>query len=146
MYDILKIFGFFTPPPCPHLDLIYTIEFKQPPILCLLFHNPLPFRCGHQIWVLPLYVVSGFIQSSIRRLPLSKGEKSGRGDPRPSSVPPSFLDFCFVVFFLCCVGRKGAIYVNALSSPLSSSGALTKPNHIGSSHIWEEGGRERGRA
>ena len=30
-YDIRKFFGFFDPfPPCPHLELIYTIKFTQP--------------------------------------------------------------------------------------------------------------------
>ena len=27
-------------PPCPHLDLIYTIKFTKPPVLCPLFHDP----------------------------------------------------------------------------------------------------------
>ena len=32
--------GFLTPsPPCLHLDLIYTIEFTQPPLLRPLFHD-----------------------------------------------------------------------------------------------------------
>ena len=32
-YDVRKIIGFFLPPPlpCPHLDMIYTINFTQPP-------------------------------------------------------------------------------------------------------------------
>ena len=36
--DILNL------PPCPHLDMnmIYTIEFTQPPLLRPLFHDPLP--------------------------------------------------------------------------------------------------------
>ena len=29
-------------PPCPHLDLIYTIKFTQPPLFHLLFRDPLP--------------------------------------------------------------------------------------------------------
>ena len=41
--DIRKILGFFDPlPPCPHLDLIYTIKFKQPPLLRTLFNDPPP--------------------------------------------------------------------------------------------------------
>ena len=30
-----------TPSPCPHLELIYTIKFRQPPLLRPLFHDPL---------------------------------------------------------------------------------------------------------
>ena len=41
--DICKILGFFDPlPPCPHLELIYTIQFTQPPLLCPLFYDPPP--------------------------------------------------------------------------------------------------------
>ena len=48
--DIHKIFGFFGPlSPRPHLELIDTIKFMQPPLLCTLFHDPLPHRCGHNI-------------------------------------------------------------------------------------------------
>ena len=38
---------------CLHWDLTYTIKFTQPPLLCPLFHDPLPLRCGHHIWMLP---------------------------------------------------------------------------------------------
>ena len=38
-----KFSDFLTPsPPCPHLDLIYTIKFTQPPLLRTLIHDPLP--------------------------------------------------------------------------------------------------------
>ena len=37
-----KYSEFLPPPPCPHLDLIYTIKFTQPPLLRLHFHGPLP--------------------------------------------------------------------------------------------------------
>ena len=38
-----KFLHFFDPlPPCPHLDLIYTIKLMQPPLLHLLFHDHLP--------------------------------------------------------------------------------------------------------
>ena len=39
--DILKIFGFFTPP-CQHLELICSMKFTQPPLLRPLFHEPSP--------------------------------------------------------------------------------------------------------
>ena len=36
-----KFLGFWPPsPPCPHLDLIYTIKFTQPLLLHPLFHDP----------------------------------------------------------------------------------------------------------
>ena len=38
-------FAIFDPllsPPCPHLGLISTIKFTQPPLLRPLFHDPLP--------------------------------------------------------------------------------------------------------
>ena len=39
--DARKAFGFFCPPPpCPHLELIYALNFTQPPLLHLLFHDP----------------------------------------------------------------------------------------------------------
>ena len=42
-YEVLKSFAFYDPlPPCPHLDLIYTMKFIQPPSLRLLFHEPPP--------------------------------------------------------------------------------------------------------
>ena len=40
-----KFLGFWTPSPpcpCPHLVLKYSIEFTQPPLLRLLFHDPPP--------------------------------------------------------------------------------------------------------
>ena len=37
-----KIADFLLPPPCPHLELINSIKFKQPPLLCPLFHYPPP--------------------------------------------------------------------------------------------------------
>ena len=47
-----KFLGFFTAPfPCPHFDLIYTTKSTQPPLLDLLFLDPL--QCGHHIWKLP---------------------------------------------------------------------------------------------
>ena len=33
---------FWLPLPCLHLDLIYTIKFIQPPLLCRLVHYPTP--------------------------------------------------------------------------------------------------------
>ena len=42
----VKLLDFLPPPPCPHLELIYTTKFTQPPIPCPLFHDPL----GHHIW------------------------------------------------------------------------------------------------
>ena len=40
MNDICtKISDFFTPSLCPHLELISTIKFTQPPLLCLTFHG-----------------------------------------------------------------------------------------------------------
>ena len=52
--------NFWLPPPCPHLDLIYTIKFTQPPLLCLLFHDPPPpsdaiIKCGSSLtWFVSL--------------------------------------------------------------------------------------------
>ena len=37
-----KFLDFCPLPPCPHLDLIYTINFNQPPLLRPLFHDPPP--------------------------------------------------------------------------------------------------------
>ena len=49
-----KFWAFWPPPPCPHLDLIYTMKFMQPPLLRPLIHDPFPpLRCGHHIWKLP---------------------------------------------------------------------------------------------
>ena len=46
------MFGFFHPlPPCPHLELIHTTKFTQPPLQHPLFQDSL--RCGHHIWMLP---------------------------------------------------------------------------------------------
>ena len=48
-YDVHKIFGFFDPlPPCPHLELIYTVKFMQPPLpRPPLFHESLtPLKCA----------------------------------------------------------------------------------------------------
>ena len=37
IYDVRKILGFLDPlPPCPHLGLIYSTKFTQPPLLHLL--------------------------------------------------------------------------------------------------------------
>ena len=37
IYDVRKFLGFFDPlPPCPHLGLIYSTKFTQPPLLHLL--------------------------------------------------------------------------------------------------------------
>ena len=36
IYDVRRILGFFAPPPCPHLGLIYSTKFTQPPLLHLL--------------------------------------------------------------------------------------------------------------
>ena len=37
IYDVRKILGFFDLlPPCPHLGLIYSTKFTQPPLLHLL--------------------------------------------------------------------------------------------------------------
>ena len=48
-----KFSDFLTPSPhCPHLELICSIKFPQPPLLRPLFLDPL--RCGHHIWKLPL--------------------------------------------------------------------------------------------
>ena len=42
-YDARNIFGFIDPlTPCPHLNLIYTTKYTQPPLLCPLFEDPLP--------------------------------------------------------------------------------------------------------
>ena len=47
-----NISDFLTPLiPCPRLELIYTIKFTQP--LRLLFHDPLPLKCGYHIWKPP---------------------------------------------------------------------------------------------
>ena len=49
-------FRFFDPlPPRPHLELIYTTKFKQPPLLRRISHDPRPLRCGHLIWMPPSY-------------------------------------------------------------------------------------------
>ena len=48
--DVHKIFGFFDPlPPCSHLDVINTIIFTQPPLICPLFRDPSapPTRTSH---------------------------------------------------------------------------------------------------
>ena len=34
-----KFLDFLSPPPCPHLELINTIKFMQPPLLRPLFHD-----------------------------------------------------------------------------------------------------------
>ena len=51
-------FRIFLPlPPCLHLELIFTIKFTQPPLLCPLFHDPLTpqVRTSYiRIWKLPL--------------------------------------------------------------------------------------------
>ena len=53
--DICKFVRFFDPlPPYPHLELICSIKFMQPPLLHLLINKP-PLRCGHHIWMLPKY-------------------------------------------------------------------------------------------
>ena len=37
IYDVRKIFGILDPlPHCPHLGLMYSIKFMQPPLLHLL--------------------------------------------------------------------------------------------------------------
>ena len=40
--DLCTIFRFFKtlPPPCPHLVLIYSVDFTQPPLIHLLFGYP----------------------------------------------------------------------------------------------------------
>ena len=49
-----KLSDSFTLFPSPHLYLIYTIKFTQPPFRRPLFHDPLPpLRCGHHTWKLP---------------------------------------------------------------------------------------------
>ena len=59
--DICKMFGSFTPPPCPHLGAIWTIKFTQPLLLHLPFLDPL--ECGHHLWMvtyaLPFYACIG---------------------------------------------------------------------------------------
>ena len=43
-----KLSDFLTPfPPCPHLDLIYTIEFTQPLLLRPLLHDPPPMPTSY---------------------------------------------------------------------------------------------------
>ena len=37
-----KFWGFLSPAPCAHLELIYTIEFMQPPLVHPLLHDPPP--------------------------------------------------------------------------------------------------------
>ena len=37
-----KVLYFWPPPPRPHLDLMHSIKFMQPPFLRLLFHDSLP--------------------------------------------------------------------------------------------------------
>ena len=50
--DIRNIFRFFDPlSPCPHLELICSIKFTQPPLRIRFSVNPL--RCGHHTWMLP---------------------------------------------------------------------------------------------
>ena len=54
-----KFWDFLThSPPCPHLGLIYSTKFTQPPLLHLLLgYAPLPPQCGRHIWM-PPYSVS----------------------------------------------------------------------------------------
>ena len=54
--DVRKIFRFWTPsPPCPHLVLICSIEFTQPPLLNIVFGT---FQCErHLIMVLSLFPI-----------------------------------------------------------------------------------------
>ena len=64
-----KFSDFLTPTPCPHLDLIYTMRFTQPPLLRQLFHDlPFPLGCVHLIWMHP------------------KDDSRGRGDLDDSEV------------------------------------------------------------
>ena len=55
-----KFSAFLTPfPPCPHLELICSIEFTQPPLLRPLFPDPPPpLRCRHHIWNAPWELIS----------------------------------------------------------------------------------------
>ena len=50
-YVVRKMFGFFFNPlpPCTQLDLIYTIKFAEPPLLCPLFQDSLllPMRTSY---------------------------------------------------------------------------------------------------
>ena len=38
----IKFWNFWPPPPCLRLELICSIKFMQPPLVCLLFYDPLP--------------------------------------------------------------------------------------------------------
>ena len=77
-------FGFFYPlPSCPHLKLMYTIEFTQPHLLSPLFCDPL--RCRHDIWMPPDW---GHCWETLH---LWEGNHCWTLSIHPFISPPSFL-------------------------------------------------------
>ena len=51
-----KFSGIWTPPPCPHLGLIYSTKFMQPPLLHLIWANPPPLSAD-VVYGCPLVLV-----------------------------------------------------------------------------------------
>ena len=62
-------FDFLSPPPCPHLEVIYTIKFMQPPLLCGPL--PSPLQCGHHIWEPPFALFLSLISPHVWNITLA---------------------------------------------------------------------------
>ena len=58
-YDVRKHFGYFDSlPPCPHLDLIYTKKFTQPPMRTSYLEAPLPVRPSIRLLSVTVFALS----------------------------------------------------------------------------------------
>ena len=60
-----KFLDFLPPAPCPHLELICSMKFMQPPLLHPHFHDPLPSPMSTSYLEAPSSRVS--MEASLRR-------------------------------------------------------------------------------
>ena len=82
MSNVCKVFKIFDPLPLVRFwQLIYTIKFTQPPLLCLLFGGirPPPTRCGRHISMAPYYNLIHVNRATSIRGPPDEMSASERG-------------------------------------------------------------------